>query len=113
VRNSYSLLHPAALAVSGGAGALALALLHGLGVLGAGSMMGGGWMMGDYGPYGYPYHMTIGGGFFMLLWAIVAGAFGGWIVAVVYNAIVRQVAARSDSATGLPVRSTPAGSGDS
>jgi hypothetical protein len=92
MRMSHSLLHPSALAIAGGIGAIVLATLMGFGMTGAGSMMAGGGMMGGYGPYGgFPgYHVTVGGGLFMLFWAFVVGALAGWIVALVYNAVVRQ-----------------------
>jgi hypothetical protein len=103
MRNSYALLHPAAFAVSGGIGALILALLGGFAMMGAGSMSGG--MMGAYGPYaGYPgYHMTVGAGFFMLIWAFVIGMVVGWIGAHVYNAIVRR-SLETDTTTALSAR---------
>jgi hypothetical protein len=102
MRASYSLLHPAAFALAGGLGALALGLLSGF-AMSAGSMMGGGWMMGGYGRYGYPpYHAMAGAGVFMALWAFVAGAFASWIVAIVYNVVVSR-----SSATDAPPISSP------
>jgi hypothetical protein len=104
MRHSFSPLQPAAFAVAGGLGALALALLTGF-AMGAGTMMGGGWMMGGYWQYGSsPNHAVAvaGAGVFTALWAFVAGAFASWIVAVVYNAVLRQ-----SSAADTPPPSSP------
>jgi hypothetical protein len=102
MRTFYSALHPLALAVAGGVAAIVLALVAGVGMVGAGSMMGGGSMMGTY---GYPgYHMTAGAGIAMLLWAFIAGALAGWIVALVYNAMARPSTDRSDLVAPGPSR---------
>lgn len=92
MRNTFAALHPAAMAVAGGVGALVLALFGGFGMMGGWMMGGGGWMMGRYGAPGYGgypgYHLGFGGGILMLLWVFVAGALAGWIVAVVYDAVM-------------------------
>jgi len=98
MRTSFAPLHPGALAVAGGAAAVILALITGVGMMGAGSMMDSGWMMG--GSYG---HTPYGFGFFMLLWAVVVGALGGFIVALVYNAVVSQASSQRDSGS-VPAR---------
>ena len=100
MRNQYSLLNPKALAIAGGAGAVAISLLFGFGMMGAGSVMGtgsimgGGWMMGGYGGYGGngtpTSHWSTGGGLVMLVTLLFIGLVAGWITALVYNMVVRQ-----------------------
>jgi hypothetical protein len=102
MRNVSATLQPAAFAVAGGVAAIALMLFGSLGMLGAGSMMGG-WMMGGYGQGPTGYHMGFGSGLFMLVWAFVGGALAGWVLATVYNRVASGQRDNSDAVSGGPL----------
>jgi hypothetical protein len=97
---THGRLHPGALAIAGGIAGLVAALFVGFGMLGFGSMMGGGgggWMMGGGGwtpgaggwmPGAGYGHMGFGGGLTMLIAFVVVGLVAGWAAASVYNAVI-------------------------
>jgi len=85
-------LHSGALAIAGAIAGLVAALFLGFGMLGFGSMMGGGsaWMMGG-GAWmpGVGYgHVGFAGGLTMFIAFVVVGLVAGWAVASVYNAVI-------------------------
>lgn len=96
---THARLHPSALAIAGGTAGLVVALFADFGMLGFGSMIGGGaagymmgggsWMRGP-GAWMPGGHMGYAGGLTMLVAFVVVGLVAGWIVASVYNAVIAR-----------------------